>query len=165
MFTKSSGYKNICNTTRGFTLIELMVAISIVAILATVGLVVFGNVQKQARDSRRTQDLAAIASAIESTRVPGAVAYTSLSTANFANGQIPTDPKTGTQDYCLVYETDLPPTAPPDNLALWGATCPVGAITVNNISSLPLVAGSTSWTVCAKLEVDPTQVICQSSKQ
>lgn len=50
---------------KGFTLIELMVAISIVAILATVGLVQYGSAQKIARDSKRKQDLRSIATALE----------------------------------------------------------------------------------------------------
>lgn len=50
---------------KGFTLIELMVAISIVAILATVGLVMYSNAQKLGRDSRRQQDLRSIATALE----------------------------------------------------------------------------------------------------
>lgn len=50
---------------RGFTLIELMIAISIVAILSTIGLVQYGNAQKIARDAKRKQDLRSIATALE----------------------------------------------------------------------------------------------------
>lgn len=49
----------------GFTLIELMVAISIIAILATVGLVVYSTAQKSSRISKRLQDLQAIRTSIE----------------------------------------------------------------------------------------------------
>ena len=49
----------------GFTLIELMVAISIVAILSTVGMSFYGTAQKSARDSKRKQDINAIATALE----------------------------------------------------------------------------------------------------
>lgn len=52
-------------TARGFTLIELMVTIAIIAILASVGLVVYSTVQKSGRISKRVQDLAAIRTAIE----------------------------------------------------------------------------------------------------
>ena len=52
--------------TKGFTLIELMVTISIIAILATVGAVVYSGVQKNARISKRVQDLEAIKVALES---------------------------------------------------------------------------------------------------
>lgn len=50
---------------KGFTLIELMVAIAIIAILAAVGLVVYSTAQKSARNSRRLQDLQALKTALE----------------------------------------------------------------------------------------------------
>lgn len=43
--------------TLGFTLIELMVAIAIVAILATIGIIAFGATQASARDAKRKGDL------------------------------------------------------------------------------------------------------------
>ena len=42
---------------KGFTLIELLVSISIIGILAAVGLVSFSGSQKQARDSARKSDI------------------------------------------------------------------------------------------------------------
>lgn len=50
---------------RGFTLIELMVAVSIVAILAAIGLASYSKSQIVARDSRRKQDLRSIQIALE----------------------------------------------------------------------------------------------------
>jgi len=50
---------------QGFTLIELMVAISIVAILATIGFSTFSQSQLRARDAKRKQDLRALATALE----------------------------------------------------------------------------------------------------
>lgn len=50
---------------RGFTLIELLVAISIVAIISAVSLSIFSKSQQVARDSRRRQDITAIANALE----------------------------------------------------------------------------------------------------
>lgn len=49
----------------GFTLIELMVAIAIIAVLAAVGMVVYASVQKTARMSKRTEDFQAIKTALE----------------------------------------------------------------------------------------------------
>lgn len=50
---------------RGFTLIELLVAIAIVAVLSSVGLVVYSKAQSAARDTKRKQDLRSIATALE----------------------------------------------------------------------------------------------------
>lgn len=49
----------------GFTLIELMVAISIIAILSIVGIVVYSSVLKNSRDAKRISDLKFIQSALE----------------------------------------------------------------------------------------------------
>jgi len=50
---------------RGFTLIEMLVVISIIAVLAGVGLATFTNAQKKSRDARRMADLEAVRSALE----------------------------------------------------------------------------------------------------
>lgn len=50
---------------RGFTLVELLITISIISILSAVGLVVYSSVMKQGRDSKRQSDLRSIQSALE----------------------------------------------------------------------------------------------------
>jgi prepilin-type N-terminal cleavage/methylation domain-containing protein len=50
---------------KGFTLIELMIAITILAIVASIGLVTYSKAQVTARDNRRKQDLQAIRAALE----------------------------------------------------------------------------------------------------
>lgn len=50
---------------RGFTLIELLIVISILALLATIGLTVYTNVLKNARDSNRKTDMGFVQSALE----------------------------------------------------------------------------------------------------
>jgi prepilin-type N-terminal cleavage/methylation domain-containing protein len=49
----------------GFTLVELMISMSIIAILSVILVVSFSNVQKNGRDQRRIADLKAIQSAAE----------------------------------------------------------------------------------------------------
>lgn len=49
----------------GFTLVELLVTISIISILSAIGLVVYSSVLKQGRDSKRQSDLRSIQSALE----------------------------------------------------------------------------------------------------
>lgn len=91
---------------RGFTLIELMVAISIVAILSTIGIVSFSKTQEVARDSRRKSDLRSIAIALELYRQKNGYypktdwVYSNSASIPWLTGlgsnyisQIPTDPK------------------------------------------------------------------------
>lgn len=56
---KTKSYK------KGFTLIELMIGVSIIAVIAAVGLVSFSQAQKLGRDAKRKQDLRTIAVALE----------------------------------------------------------------------------------------------------
>lgn len=50
---------------KGFTLVELLVVISIIAILSTIGLTIYTGAQKSARISKRIRDLAAVQTALE----------------------------------------------------------------------------------------------------
>lgn len=85
---------------QGFTLIELMVAISIVAILSVIGITAFTAAQKNARDTKRKGDIEAIHKAYEATYTPGATApYRQLTNADFASGAIPTNPGPGGATY------------------------------------------------------------------
>jgi prepilin-type N-terminal cleavage/methylation domain-containing protein len=50
---------------RGFTLVELMISVAIVAIIASSGVVLFSSAQKNARITKRAQDLKAMQEALE----------------------------------------------------------------------------------------------------
>jgi len=93
-----------------FTLIELMVAVSIVAILATIGLTIYNTAQSSARDGKRTQDISEIQKALEQYyAVNGSypAALTNMSsqgssgTGYFQNGAAPTDPGATAYTYAL----------------------------------------------------------------
>lgn len=175
---------------RGFTLVELMVAISIVAILAVVGLVVYGNVQATARNSQREQSLQAIATALESNKAPGSTVYTQILATQFSGGAVPVDPKElavapATQKYCLIYSITNPPTTASQipkygaiiHITNWtnctplaGSGVPAGTVGVPIANAIPAVAVKmTSWAVCARDETDQTataatKVFCKYNK-
>jgi prepilin-type N-terminal cleavage/methylation domain-containing protein len=50
---------------KGFTLVELMVAIAILALLSSIGLVFYGQAELSARDSKRQGDMREIQNALE----------------------------------------------------------------------------------------------------
>jgi len=60
-----NGFTTFMRTERGFTLIELLVTISIIAVLSSIGLIVYQGVQSKARDSIRKSDLQKLAIALE----------------------------------------------------------------------------------------------------
>ena len=63
--------------TRGFSLIELLIAVTIIAILTAVGMANFRTASQKARDSRRESELEQIRSALELYRSDSPTGYPS----------------------------------------------------------------------------------------
>ena len=77
----------------GFTLVELLVVISIIAILSVLGISLFGGVQQRARDTERRSEINAIKDALEQRFDAASGTYPGpLQATWFANGVIPNDP-------------------------------------------------------------------------
>lgn len=97
----------------GFTLIELLVVITIIGILVSLGTVSYSTTQKQARDSRRRQDLRAIQNAFEQYYADNSSYYPPAADCNpgttYLPAGMPKDPRTGA-DYTRVC-TGTPGTA------------------------------------------------------
>lgn len=66
---------------KGFTIIELLIVIVIIAILATIGVVAYGGVQQNARDSKRQSDVSSLHTGFEAYFVQ-AQQYPTLAQAN-----------------------------------------------------------------------------------
>lgn len=78
----------------GFTLFELLVSISIIAILTAVAVVSYGGLNKKTRDSRRTADLEKIRIALEAARQIGNTYPSNLSgLVGLYLDKVPLDPK------------------------------------------------------------------------
>ncbi len=137
---------------KGFTLVELLIVVVIIAVLSAVGMAVFGSQQPKSRDARRKADINAIADAMEANYdkedSPGK--YSSLAVSFFSNTQIPTDPLDGKStacngNYCEYCYTE-------GTTAQSAVTC-----TTSNkidITNKPGGGNDGYWIVCANLEVD-----------
>lgn len=102
----------------GFTIVELLIVIVVIAILAAITIVAYSGIQQRARDSDRTSDIAAIQKALELYRVDNGsfpsvgtdnVGYnlSTLSTALVPTyiASIPNDPNTSLTNYQYVRGT------------------------------------------------------------
>ncbi len=78
----------------GFTLVELLVVITIIAILSVIGITIFTGVQKNARDAQRRGDVDAISKAWEVHYSQTTPNYPALQATWFSNQSIPRDPLT-----------------------------------------------------------------------
>lgn len=90
------------NRVAGFTLIELMVVVAIIAVLTMVGLVSYMQAGKSARDSKRKTDLEAIKAALVLYRVNNgsyppkdltSTGYPAVLQNYISGGNVPNDPK------------------------------------------------------------------------
>lgn len=150
---------------KAFTLVELLVVISIIAILSIIGLAIYTNIQKNARDAKRQADIGTIANAMEANygkTTPGQ--YDALAATMFSAGTIPQDPintNAVTTDsacptvckYCFRQGT-----------AVQTAAACANATAVISTSAGP-TGGSANpyWSVCANLE--GSGFICRNNTQ
>lgn len=65
MWAKTKTSSITKNTSRGFTIVELLIVIVVIAILAAITVVAYNGIQKRASDAQRRSDLTAIAKALE----------------------------------------------------------------------------------------------------
>lgn len=94
--------KNTRAGQRGFTLLELLVVISIIGILITIGAAAFSTAQQRGRDGRRRADMKALQSGFEQYYAEN-TSYETCSTMAvdpYLPAGLPTDPKnTGSNVY------------------------------------------------------------------
>lgn len=141
---------------KGFSLIELVVVLTILAILATIGLIQFIDINSRARDSARRADVYELATALEVNWKDHG--YSSLQAAQFSSFQWK-DPSGNA--YCIAST----PLTSPLTSEPWGSNCPEGFVPVApGVPSEPF----TVWKICGFLEKpDPgsAHVFCRSSRQ
>lgn len=85
---------SIRKTRRGFTLLELLVVISIIAILITISTVSFTTAQKKGRNSRRRSDMRAVQNAFEQYySMNGGYTNSCAAMASTLGAGLPSDPR------------------------------------------------------------------------
>lgn len=165
---------------KGFTLVELLVVVAIIAILTTIGITVFTITRQSARDAKRRADIQTIAKTLENNFVEqtpftcpnnvttGVIAgsYCPLQNLMFQAG-VPQDPlynsavnPTTGQRYCMWYSSTAG--AIIQNPAAWSTpgACPTTTVAgTNNVTgTVPAVGttppvGQASWRICALMEL------------
>ena len=140
----------------GFTLVELLVVITILAILTTVGMVIYSGINKRARDSARKSDLYEVSTALEVNKT--FESYMPLQVNQFSSFQWK---DSAGNAYCIATGSPADPVA----TSLWGETCPGGFTAI--APGVP--SGSFgSWKLCTFLENPDSgnlNVFCRSSSQ
>lgn len=144
---------------KGFTLIELMVVIAILAVIGLISISLYGNAQKTARDGRRRSDIDQMAKSIESARdftsKDSPYTYkTDQYNEDYANS-LPTDPSPS-KNYCYKSANDAKILDPS---LTWDTGCPVGWLAFDSNVNIDKVR---YWKVCASLE-NTSVVYCKAS--
>jgi prepilin-type N-terminal cleavage/methylation domain-containing protein len=125
-----TGFTLKSKASQAFTLIELLVVISVIGILATVVLVSFGPVQKQARDAQRKSDIKQYQNSLEMFANKGNGLYPSRTSAVDASGlcaalgisgTCPTDPKAPTTIYRYITDGTGSPNSDASKYVLWAS--------------------------------------------
>lgn len=75
----------------GFTIVELLIVIVVIAILATITIVAYNGIQQRARDSRRVQDLAMLSKATKLYAIDNGGDYANTNCGNGGNGWLTSD--------------------------------------------------------------------------
>jgi prepilin-type N-terminal cleavage/methylation domain-containing protein len=135
------------NFSKGFTLIELLVTTAIISILATIGLVSYGETMKSARDGKRRTDLREIQNAYEQYYSVCGNLYPTITVSNPTTAPgISVNPV-----ICNSPSSNLLPTFPSDPKDKYFYYCQTNC------------AGS-SYKICGRLESDGSE-ICVENKQ
>lgn len=182
-YLPTKGFTTSMKTGRGFTLIELMVVVTIIAILSVVGISLYTTAQKNARDGIRRAEISSLGKSIETSRDPTATTTTYVYTGgspgdNYENDYPQNkarDPlrDSSKQQYCMATHATVA-VLDPASWATVDDNCPtsqVGAPAYSeaiggdgNWATAALDTGARYWKLCARLEVSGNFFCVQNSQ-
>jgi len=88
MKRKNKTFRQTQGKQTGFTLIELIVSVTIIAVLTVAGVISYGGASKKSRDSRRMADLEKIRIALELYRQGTGSSYPNTGATNLTNALV-----------------------------------------------------------------------------
>jgi general secretion pathway protein G len=135
---------------RGFSLIELMVATTILAILSVMGIVSYGTVNKRARDAKRKSDLEQVRSALEFYRSSNGFYPTGSDKSFVAMSTLDTEDGNGPLVPTYLPSIPMDPKSS-DSTPVPYFYAPIGT-----------VAPFYSYCICGNLEIEPAKNDCQA---
>lgn len=116
----------------GFTLIELMIVITIMAILAIIAIAIYSGLQARARNAKRQGEVKALADALEVNKVPTSLTYPGqILSVWFPGSVIPNNFTGDVPHYVVLYTGTAQCAISAPSLVQWPATSavPSGATT------------------------------------
>jgi prepilin-type N-terminal cleavage/methylation domain-containing protein len=142
----------------GFTLIELLVTIAIVAIVSSIGAVMYTQAQKSARDGKRVGDLEEIQKALEqyyavNQSYPAEANYPTAINSYFASLTAPKDPSTAANYTYRDCSTSINRYNICATLESCGTKCNLSAMPAANSGCTAAPASSASQTILCRSNI------------
>lgn len=97
------------NANRGFTIVELLIVIVVIAILAAISIVAYNGIQSRARDAQRSNDVTVLLKALENYRTINGV-YPAATPAGSDGGWESSWQDTNFMEYLDISKKPLDPT-------------------------------------------------------
>lgn len=122
----------IVNRERGFTIVELLIVVVVIAVLASITIVAFNGVQSRARDTARLQDMKVIIKALEAYKTVNGSYPAATPTLNASGWEVSSDGNAATNYIAGVNTAALSSKLPVDPVNTANPAAPTPGRTSSN---------------------------------